>query len=202
MKRRLKRSKNPPSVIALAGPNGAGKSTAGPALVRDALGVTQFVDADQIARGLAAFEPERVAVPAGRIMLRRLKEMARNRESFAFETTLASRSFAPWIAGLVRSGYQFHLVFLWLRSADLAVERVRDRIRLGGHAVPEDVIRRRYRSGLLNFFRLYLRLATSWRMYDNSLGAPRLIAAGQGRTATVVSDRATWDRVSGMNSDA
>lgn len=119
-----------PNLVVLAGPNGAGKSTAAPMLLRGTLGVTEFVNADVIAQGLSAFAPDRVALSAGRIMLRRLQELARQGVSFAFETTLASRSFAPWIRELAQTGYQFHLVFLWLPSADFAVQRVADRVRL------------------------------------------------------------------------
>src|SRR5262245_60452014 len=99
-----------PTVIALAGPNGAGKSTAGPRLLRETLGVTVFVNADVIAQGLAAFEPERVAVAAGRLMLARLRELGRQRKTFAFETTLAGRAYAPWLDGLLGQGYEFDLV--------------------------------------------------------------------------------------------
>ena len=126
-------------------------------------------------------------------MLTRLQELAEQRASFAFETTLASRSFVPWIRGLVQTGYKFHLVFLWLPSADFAVQRVADRVRLGGHDVPETMIRRRYESGLRNFFTLYQSLAMTWRMYDNSgdVGV-RLIAAGQRATVTQTGEAAIW----------
>lgn len=186
-----------PSVVVLAGPNGAGKSTVAPVLLQGALGVAEFVDADVIARGLSAFNPEAVALAAGRLMVRRLRELARQRVSFAFETTLASRSFAPWLTGLMASGYSFHLVFLWLPSADFAVERVANRVLMGGHHVPADTVRRRYRAGLHNFFTLYQPLATTWRVYDNSIGPlPKLIAAGRGAETTRVEDRAVWDQVS------
>ena len=109
-----------------------------------------------------------------------------------FETTLASRSFSPRIRALIRTGYQCHLVFLWLPSADFAVARVADRVRLGGHAVPEETIRRRYHSGLRNFFALYQALTTTWRMYDNSVYEPRLIASGAGTEAPVVNDADLW----------
>jgi predicted ABC-type ATPase len=109
-----------PSVIALAGPNRAGKSTLAPALLRGKLGVTEFVNADVIARGLSAFGPDRVALQAGRIMLERLKDLARQRQTFAFETTLASRSFAPWIAQLIEADYRFHLTFIWLPDVEMA----------------------------------------------------------------------------------
>ena len=141
-----------PSIVILAGPNGAGKSTVAPALLHDAFGVDEFVNADVIARGLSAFDPDRVAITAGRIMLARLHELAAQRADFAFETTLASRSFAPWLRGLRMSGYDLHLFFLWLSSADLAIARVADRVGMGGHFVPDDVVRRRYLAGIRNFF--------------------------------------------------
>ena len=185
-----------PSVIVLAGPNGAGKTTAAPLLLRETLGVVEFVNADTIAQGLAAFDPEGVAFEAGSIMYAWLRQLADRRRDFAFETTLASRSLAPWLAALIRTGYEFHLVFLWLPSAEFAVHRVADRVRMGGHHVPEATVRRRYERGLRNFFRLYRSLATSWRMYDNStMDNVRLIAAGVSTRTTQISDRAVWYRI-------
>src|SRR5438093_12249381 len=133
-----------PLVIAIAGPNRAGKSTTAPSLLRDALRVSEFVNADAIAGGLSAFRPESVAIPAGRVMLERIRQLAKARADFAFETTLASRSIAPWLKRLKRGGYRVHILFLWLESADLAVNRVTARVRLGGHDVPEVTVRRRY----------------------------------------------------------
>ena len=185
-----------PSVILLGGPNGAGKSTAAPALLRGSLGVTEFVNADVLASGLSGFAPDPMAMTAGRIMIQRLRELAACRASFAFETTLASRSFAPWVARLVQSGYVFRLVYLWLPNADVAVARVAERERTGGHHVPEETVRRRYDRGLRNFFKLYRPLAAVWRMYDNaSVSGPRLIANGKGVAATRVRDSATWDAI-------
>jgi predicted ABC-type ATPase len=182
-----------PSVVVLAGSNGAGKSTLAGQLLVDVLGVSQFVDADLLARSLALSET--APLTAGRAMLRRLDELTRARQSFGFETTLASRSFAPRIRRLRRSGYECHLVFLWLPAADLAVARVADRVRLGGHDVPEETIRRRYRSGLRNFFHLYQALTTTWRMYDNSTHQPRLIASGAGRETLTVNELHLWQRI-------
>lgn len=125
-----------PSVVALAGPNGAGKSTMAGQLLVDVLGVSEFVDADVLARALP--RSEAAAVAAGRAMLKRFDELAAGRQTFGFETTLASRSFAPRIRRLIIAGYECHLVFLWLPNADFAVARVADRVRLGGHAVPEE----------------------------------------------------------------
>jgi predicted ABC-type ATPase len=161
-------SPDEPHVIVVAGPNGAGKSTAAPRLLRDAFEVREFVNADVIAAGISAFRPETVVIAAGRIMLARMRRLAQGRVDFAFETTLASRSFAPWLTGLQRTGYHVHLLFLWLRNAELAVSRVAERVRLGGHDVPAAIVQRRYRAGLLNFFRVYLPLADTWQLFDNS----------------------------------
>ena len=177
-------------------PNGAGKSTSAPSILKSALGVDEFVNADVIAQGLSGFEPERAGLAAGRIMLARLRELARLRSSFAFETTLASRSFAPWIADLIQTGYQFHLVFLWLPNPDIAVARVAARVRDGGHDVPEETIRRRYEAGLSNFFSLYQTMASTWKLCDNS-DAPRtkLIAAGEFGLVRRVADLPTWEEI-------
>jgi predicted ABC-type ATPase len=184
-----------PHVVVVAGPNGAGKSTAAPDLLRDSLEVTEFVNADTIATGLSAFRPEMVAISAGRIMLARMRELAAGGADFAFETTLASRSFAPWLVRLQSRGYHVHLLFLWLSSADLAVDRVAERVRLGGHAVPEMVVRRRYRAGLNNFLRLYAPLADSWQLFDNSGARPRPVAGGGRSVADSVADADVWQRL-------
>lgn len=157
-----------PHVIIIAGPNGAGKTTAAPALLKQALHVDHFVNADTIASGLSAYAPEKAAIQAGRAMLKRLDELVDNSDNFAFETTLASRTFASWIVKLKEEGYIFHLTFIVLDDADLAVSRVVERVKMGGHSVPELTIRRRYTAGLKNFFNLYKPIADSWKMYDNT----------------------------------
>lgn len=177
-----------PQVVIIAGPNGAGKSTLAPFLLRDTFGLLEFVNADTISAGLSAFNAEAVAPGAGRVMLTRLRELANNKQSFAFESTLATRSYAPWIRFLAQEGYEFHLLFLWLNAAELAVQRVAERVRNGGHSVSEDIIRRRYNRGLDNFSELYMPLADTWVVYDNSgTGSPLLIASGEKqRTSTIV----------------
>lgn len=157
-----------PHVILLAGPNGAGKSTSAPVLLRDTFAVDEFVNADSIAQGLSAFRPESVALEAGRIMLRRLQELADKRANFAFETTLASRTFAPWLKRLAATGYKSHLMFLTLPDAETAISRVASRVRLGGHNVPAPDIRRRFETGLRNLFTLYMPVVSSWHIFDNS----------------------------------
>jgi predicted ABC-type ATPase len=182
-----------PLVVVVAGPNGAGKSTTAPRLLRGALAVREFVNADAIAQGLSAFRPETVAFAAGRVMLARLRALAAARDTFAFETTLASRNFAPWLRTLRTQGFKVHLAFLSLPTADLAVARVAERVRQGGHNVPEDAIRRRFVAGLSNFFTLFVSVADSWQMFDNSeIGGPRLIAGQKPGAARVVYDAVAW----------
>ncbi len=166
-------------IIVIGGPNGAGKSTSAPEILQGALRVDEFVNADTIAHGLSAFRPEKAAIKAGRVMLARLQELASQKMNFAFETTLASRSFAPWIKELKRSGYKFSILFFWLESPQLAVNRVAERVMNGGHHVPEEVIKRRYEAGLANFFRFYQPVADHWEFFDNSNAfEPRLVACG------------------------
>ncbi len=195
-------SEKNPHVIVIAGPNGAGKSTTAPSLLKGTLGVTEFVNADVIAQGLSAFQPESAAFHAGRVMLERLHYLAKERVDFAFETTLASRSFAPWIAKLKQSGYTFYLVFLWLPSAEFAVARVAERVRMGGHDVPEETIRRRYNKGIGSFFRLYRPLSDTWRIYDNSARkGPRIVADGGIDRGETIYDPAIWSLIRGENNE-
>ncbi len=157
-----------PHVIVIAGANGAGKSTVAPYLLRDTLGVSEFVNADTLAQGLSAFSPETVAIKAGKIMLRRLDELAETNADFAFETTLSTRSFFPRLNRMRENGYKFKLVFLYLENSELARLRVAERVRQGGHDIPETTIKRRYEKGLRNFFALYKTIADNWFFYNNS----------------------------------
>lgn len=169
-----------PHISIIAGPNGSGKSTCGPAILKKHFHISEFVNADTIATGLSAFQPGEVAIEASRIMLNRLKMLANRKDNFAFETTLSSRTFAAWIAKIKKDGYRFSLVYFWLHNADLAIERVAARVRLGGHDIPEQTIRRRYKTSLSNFFSLYQALADNWCIYDNSeVNNPILIAKGE-----------------------
>jgi predicted ABC-type ATPase len=163
-----------------------------------AIARSQFVNADAIAQGLSAFQPETVAFRAGRIMLDRLRQLANQRVNFAFETTLATRSFPPWIANLRPRGYLFHLLFLWLPNPEVAIERVLQRVLMGGHNVPEETVRRRYHAGIRNFFQLYRPLADTWRFYDNSdTTSPKLIAAGGSDVEDTINDAQTWESIVG-----
>ncbi|HEY7546886.1 MAG TPA: AAA family ATPase [Blastocatellia bacterium] len=184
-----------PKIIAIAGPNGAGKSTLAPFLLRDAFGVMDYVNADTIAEGLSAFEPQGAAIEAGRVMLRRMRNLIEQRKTFAFESTLSGRTPARWIDLAKREGFEFHLLFLRLESEELAIERVAERVRRGGHDVPEDVIRRRYRLGIRNFFEMYQPQADEWMMYDTSLSESDLIAAGRGNNVSTVYKRDKWQKI-------
>ena len=184
-----------PDVVVIAGPNGAGKSTLAPALLRDTFNITEFVNADTIAQGLSAFAPESVAFEAGRVTLGRLRELASEGQNFAFETTLATRSYAPWLRGLQKSGYQVCLVFLWLESIDIAIKRVAARVSAGGHSIPEETIRRRYERGLKNLFEMYIPISNSWRVFQASSIIPKEIARYDELGGEVIFDQDLWKRI-------
>ncbi len=178
-------------MICIAGPNGAGKSTAAPTVLRDALEVSAFLNADTIASGLSPFEPETVAITAGKVLLRQFDALTAASADFAFETTLASRSFAPKISALAGK-YDFQLIYLWLPTADAAVERVASRVLTGGHHIPEATIRRRYFAGIRNFFQIYRLLARTWQVYDNSARSLMPIARGTAETSISVFNQDLW----------
>jgi predicted ABC-type ATPase len=171
-------SQSEKKIIIIAGPNGAGKTTFAREFLPKEARCPAFVNADLIAAGLAPFEPERAAFRAGRLMLEEIYNHARKGESFAFETTLSGRSYAGIIPGWQTDSYVIKLFFLRLASPDLAITRVRQRVREGGHNVPTPVIRRRFAAGLRNFDYLYKPAVDAWALYDNSGGEPVLIEEG------------------------
>lgn len=180
-----------PQAVVIAGPNGAGKTSAAADLLRDAVGIDAFVNADVIARGLAGFRPESTAFEAGRIMLRRLRELAKERADMAFESTLAGRGAYQLLTRLAKNGYETHIFYLWLPSADFAVARVKRRVEAGGHDVPEAVVRRRFGRSLVNFDRLFRPIATTWRLYDGSamIGRPLIAHGGRDEPAVTLDDQ-------------
>jgi predicted ABC-type ATPase len=180
-----------PNIYIIGGANGSGKTTASMSLLPNFLECFEYVNADAIAAALSPFNPESVAITAGRIMLERLQTLSNSGTDFAFETTLAARSFA----GFLRSCKTINLIYFWLRSPELAVARVARRVASGGHSIPEDVIRRRYDRGLRNLIALYLPLCDNWIMYDNSYETAQLVAEGSIEEEQIIHNIESWNQI-------
>ena len=164
----------------ISGPNGAGKTTASYSVLPKILQCKEFVNADEIARGLSPFNPESVAIEAGRLMLSRIKELLSRNESFSIETTLATRSYFRLIEKAHQQGYDVTLLFFWLKSPEQAMERVAERVSKGGHNIPQDIIVRRYYEGIDNLFKIYMPIVDTWVLVNNS-ETPRSIVATGGK---------------------
>lgn len=160
----------------IAGCNGAGKTTASFTILPEILDCKEFVNADEIAKGLSPFQPEKVSFEAGRIMLKRINELIETNENFAFETTLATKSYKSKIAEAKSKNYNVTLLFFWLQNVELAIERVKTRVIEGGHNIETEVIKRRYLNGIKNLFEIYLPIADEVMIFDNSEGKHDLIA--------------------------
>ncbi len=164
------------SLYVIAGCNGAGKTTASYTILPKILECDEFVNADEIARGLSPFKPESTGIQAGRLMLERIKSLLQKGENFAFETTLSTRSYVNYISEAKSKGYTVTLLFFWLNSEELAIKRVEVRVKEGGHHIPINVIKRRYENGLKNFFKLYLPIIDDWMFINNSGDTYEIIA--------------------------
>jgi predicted ABC-type ATPase len=160
----------------IAGCNGAGKTTASFTILPEILNCKEFVNADEIAKGLSPFQPEKVSFEAGRIMLNRINDLLAMKDNFAFETTLATKSYKSKVIYAQKNNYTVTLLFFWLQNVDLAIERVKTRVLEGGHNIETDVIRRRYQNGINNLFGIYLPIVDEALIFDNSAGKPELIA--------------------------
>jgi predicted ABC-type ATPase len=182
-------------IILIGGPNGAGKTTAAAHLLPRRLKIMEFVNADEIARGLSPFNEAGAAFAAGRVMLGRMAQFAQAGQSFAFETTCASLTPLRLIEGCKREGWRFTLIYLWLPSAEAAAERVARRVEAGGHDIPWPTIERRYRGGIANMLRHYLPLADIAAIYDNSDQGRTLIAEKTQAGAFRVGNTLLWDRI-------
>ena len=169
-----------PNLYIISGCNGAGKTTASYTILPEMLGCKEFVNSDEIAKGLSPFNSDNitVAVEASRIMYKRIRELISLEKTFALETTLASRSIAKLLIGAQEKGYYVTLLYFWLNTPDLAVERVKNRVASGGHNVTEATIRRRYDAGIYNLFKLYMPICDYWMITDNSLSPMEIIAKG------------------------
>ena len=160
----------------IAGCNGAGKTTASFTILPEVLNCKEFVNADEIAKGLSPFQPESVAMQAGRIMLARMDELLQKGETFAFETTLATKSYKQKIEWAQANGYEVTLLFFWLRNVTMAKERVAQRVAEGGHSIPSETIERRYHNGIANLFAIYIDMVDICYIFDNSEGERTPIA--------------------------
>ena len=183
-----------PDIYLIGGPNGAGKTTTA-LRIFPALGVTHFINAYAIAQGLSPLDVAGAARATGRLMLEQMEMRLARGDDFALESTLASRSLAPFIESCKAAGYNFILFYVWLRDADLAVERVAQRVESGGHDIPDDVIRRRYERGCHNFFELYRPLADQWSMWNNSERDSVEIARGTLGTEEILQPD-VWESIS------
>lgn len=179
----------------ISGCNGAGKTTASYTVLPEVLDCREFVNADEIARGLSPFNPESVAIEAGRLMLGRIEELLERDESFSIETTLATKSYINLVRRAQAKGYNVRVLFFWLRTPDLAVQRVSERVAKGGHNIPTDVIRRRYVAGISNLFRLFMREVDYWEIYDNSEYPAVQIATGGKNEKTEIIIETTYNKI-------
>ena len=162
----------------IAGCNGAGKTTASYTVLPEILDCREFVNADEIAHGLSPFNPDNMAIEAGRLMLQRIEELLGKNETFAIETTLSTKSYVNLVRCAHAKDYKVTLLFFWLNSPELAIQRVAERVSKGGHGIPENIIRRRYASGINNLFDLYAPEVDYWAIFDNSEPPREMIAKG------------------------
>lgn len=183
-----------PTLFVIAGCNGAGKTTLSKNLLPEYLGVKEFVNADEIARGLSPFNPGGVAFTAGRIMLERIRELAKDKVDFAIETTLATRTYEPLFKELKAKKYEIVLLFVYLSSAKEALLRVKKRVSMGGHNIPKEVIERRYTRGLQYLNSIYLNIADRVIVIDNTYADPVFVAETK-RKELVIFETAIWSNI-------
>ena len=181
-----------PDLYIIAGCNGAGKTTASFTILPDILDCHEFVNADAIAYGISPFNVEGVAIEAGKIMLRRIEELLAEGLDFAIETTLATRSYVSLVLRAQALGYNVKVVYIWLESPKIALQRVAERVRKGGHNIPADVVERRYYRGINNFFTLFIPVCDAWILADNSGEKLNIIAHGRKKLENTIENSDIW----------
>jgi predicted ABC-type ATPase len=186
---------NAANIYMITGPNGAGKTTSAMTLLPNLLSCEEYINADVIAAGLSPFNPDSTALQAGRLMLERIHQLAKLKKNFAFETTGASKTFAKFISSCKSNGYHVTLVFFWLHSPDLAIERIESRLKKGGHDIPADIVRRRYYRSIDNFLNIYTNLANEWLLLDNSESHPNLIARKDENNNIFITNDNAWNLI-------
>lgn len=183
------------TIYIIAGCNGAGKSTAANVTLPQYLDCREFVNADSIAAGLSPFQPETVSFQAGRIMLHRIKELIKEKETFAFETTLTTRSYMNLLIDAKKHEYKIVLFYYWLNSVELALARIADRVKKGGHNIPKEVVIRRYERSLNNLVNLFMPICNEWYIFDNSPGRMELAAEGNFKDIKTIYSNITWSTI-------
>jgi len=184
-----------PNLFIIAGCNGAGKTTASYTILPSILNCDEFVNADEIARGISPFQPEKAAIDAGRIMLSRIRHLLNSKQNFAFETTLSARHYVSLIHEAQEMGYFVTLIFLWLESVDLAIERVTRRVKEGGHHIDENTVKQRYKKGIANLINLYIPICNNWMVVNNSERRFDLIAQGFNVLETEITNPEIWKEI-------
>jgi len=184
-----------PNLYIIAGCNGAGKTTASYTVLPEMLNCKEFVNADEIARGLSPFQPEKAAIDAGKIMLTRIKELIKHQQDFSFETTLSARHFVNLIKDAKKKEYFVTLVFFWLNSTELAKQRVKMRVSEGGHNIPDETIKRRYKLGINNLIKLYIPVCDYWMVVDNSESPFKLISEGSQSKHIEIKEKTIWNKI-------
>ncbi|MEO8233648.1 MAG: zeta toxin family protein [Ignavibacteriota bacterium] len=184
-----------PKIYLIAGCNGAGKSTAAYTMLPEMLNCKEFVNADNIAKGISPFSPESVAFEAGRVMIQRIDQLVKNKIDFAIETTLSSRTYLYKAAEWKKQGYEIILIYIWLNSPTLAIERIKDRVNKGGHFVPDDVVKRRYYRGIKILFKHFTALCDYWLVVNNSHEEPKMIAEGNNKLELEVFNSQIWSEI-------
>ncbi len=188
-----------PNLFIIAGCNGAGKTTASLTILPDILDCREFVNADNIAAGISPYNPESVAVEAGRIMLHRIDELLTSGTDFAIETTLATRSYVSLVKRAHKLGYVVSLIYIWLNSPELALQRVAERVQKGGHNIKEDVVRRRYYKGAHNLFHLFMPICDTWIIADNSLGILQPVARKESEFDNIIENPDLWNAINQLS---
>ncbi|MDB4901616.1 MAG: zeta toxin [Mucilaginibacter sp.] len=190
-----------PNLYIIAGCNGAGKTTASYTILPEMLNCKEFVNADSIAAGLSPFNPESVAIEAGRIMLERIDTLMKLEKDFAIETTLATRSYVDLIKRARQIGYKVTLVYFWLSSPEEAKQRVATRVRKGGHHIPDDIVERRYYRGIYNFCNLYKTVCDYWAIVNNTKTTPELVISGEFDYSTIIYNYDIWNIIKDQSNE-
>ena len=184
-----------PRLYIISGCNGAGKTTASYSLLPEMLDCSEFVNSDEFAKGLSPFDPSKASIQASRFMIMKIRYLLKRQQDFAIETTLATRTLLKTAKQAQSAGYTVTLLYFWLNSPDMAVERVRARVEAGGHNIPEETIRRRYSRGIYYFFNLYAPISERWILADNSQIPFRVIAEGSKDEIVNIKDHETYAKV-------